>query len=292
MPRKAEEHLFDFFTKAANEFYPEPPNGFVCPLCVQTFDSLDHLSRAHLWPEALGGRIFALACRRCNSRIGSSIEKHEKARVDSLSSPGTYVRMRSEGAEGDVGVRLLAKNINDQPTMIFDPGLSHSKPSAFSELQEVFRGGKADIYYKPPFVRRRADLTHLHFAYMSLFHLTGYSWVITSLAACIRQQLDNPDETTFPIYILSTSKETLKAVGNIEPAVLEVLAPSKLHGYLVATPELKYKDNRREAIWMPISDNIDRFPTLDDFRDAHFGYKLLTNISRKPGGFMTYERVV
>lgn len=76
LPTKPE--LFDTF--AANlALYRKNRNGlFRCPLCLRKFsrdhiDGEDGLSEAHTIPRSLGGEHWTLACRKCNSTVGSEI---------------------------------------------------------------------------------------------------------------------------------------------------------------------------------------------------------------------------
>lgn len=290
MPKAAESFLFDFFTKAANEFYPEPPNGFVCPLCVQVFDSSDRLSRAHLWPEALGGRIFTLACRKCNSEVGSAIEKHEKARVDYMGSDKLPLTEKIEGVEGHISGFYSVRDIDGQPTLIMEISDDHSNPRTLAENQRLFETGeilqrKVTLSYKGKFNRRNATLTYLHFAYMSLFHLAGYQWVETVQGAKIHDQLSKPKEAIFPVLFTELEGKPASEVAEpSQPILFEVQGETALQGYFVATPELPHNNGDRLGVWIPkLADTADTVLHMDSPPNDHFSLKYLGTTCKKPG---------
>lgn len=296
MPKIPESLLFDFFTKAANDFYPDSPNGFVCPLCLQTFNSLAGLNRAHLWPESLGGRIFTLACCKCNSGIGSRIEKHEVERVKYLSLEKVPVKERIDGVEGHISSFYSVKDIDGQPTLIMEVSAKHSNPSTLAVKQQMFETGEIlkkelVVSFRGKFNKRTATLTYLHFAYMALFHLTGYSWVATAIANDIRHQLNHPKKGNFPVFLVPfTSQEILGSADATEPVLMEVLSPFEVRGLLVATPELTYKNNQRTAIWIPrVFDDRSSIYRLDKSQGTRFNYRFLTSIGREPGKLFCYE---
>lgn len=294
MPKAAESFLFDFFAKAANGFYPDSPDGFVCPLCVGVFDSLADLNRAHLWPEALGGRIFTLACRKCNSRIGSRIEKHEKARVDYLDSNKLPFTEKIEGVEGHISGFYSVRDIDGQPTLIMEISDKHSNPLTLAENQRLFNTGeilqrKVTLSYKGKFNKRNATLTYLHFAYMSLFHLTGYQWVETVQAAKIREQLSKPKEAIFPVLFTELEREPASKLAEpSQPILFEVQGETALQGYYVATPELPHNNGDRLGVWVPkLANTADIVLNMASPPNDSFGLKYLGTVCRKPGQHAT-----
>lgn len=299
MPKAAESFLFDFFTKAATKTFADCADVFVCSLCLQTFGSLSDLSRAHLWPEALGGRIFTLACRKCNSEVGSAIERHEVQRVNYFSRNRIPFRQQVDGVEGDIGGLFSIDYIDNEPTVILEISDKNSNPKTLSRQNEAFKTGEiltrqARWTFPTGYNHLIAPLTYLHFAYMTLFHLTGYSWISTALAKYIRQQLKCPKEATFPIHLISfTDNETDELADSIEPILFEIATPTQLKGYLVATPALRHEGGQRKAIWIPrFFDDAYKVGNLNNFQGIDFNYQFLASIGRKPGQFAMQERLI
>ena len=299
MPKKAEEHLFDFFTRAATKYFADCKDVFVCPLCLRTFNSLSHLSKAHLWPKALGGRVFTLACRKCNSEMGTAIERHEAQRVKRFSQKRIPFRQQVAGIEGHIEGLFSVEHTNNEPTVIIEISNKFSNPKALRKQNEAFETGEilkrqATWTFPTGYDPLIASLTYLHFAYMTLFHLTGYSWVVTALAKYIRQQLKFPKEASFPIHLISFANyETEHLADLIEPILFEVTTPTQLRGYLVATPVLEHEGGQRKAIWLPrFFDYARGVIDLNDFQSKNFEYQFLASIGRKTGNLAVQEQLV
>src|SRR4029450_5965370 len=67
---------------------PDVRDVIWCPLCRKPFgrSTLDtgELTEEHIIPEALGGKIITLTCKKCNNTDGGQIDSHfiQKVRVD------------------------------------------------------------------------------------------------------------------------------------------------------------------------------------------------------------------
>src|SRR4051812_18993550 len=62
-------------------YSPELPSEAWCPLCERLVDTDGHPdrpapTRAHIWPEALGGRDVTLSCHDCDTRLGATVDWH------------------------------------------------------------------------------------------------------------------------------------------------------------------------------------------------------------------------
>lgn len=291
------KEMFVFFSSQSKGALSDSLGTFICPLCLQAFDSPDGLNKAHLWPEALGGRIYTVSCSKCNAEMGTRIEKHEVERVKYHNQESIPFRQEIEGVAGTIGGLFSFNSVDDEPTALLEISSKHSNPKAIFQQNDVFETGailrrQATLIFPTKFNPKVALLTYLHFAYMALFHLCGYTWVSTALAQHIRQQLNKPAKTLFPICLLSFSKEEiLQPVKSVGPALLEITSPTELQGYLVATPELRNEGNRRKAIWLPRRFGQDyKVDDMCSHQGSQFSYKFLANISREPGGLAVYER--
>ena len=61
---------------ALTAFEGKYSNVVICPLCLKEFAeaNIDQLSRDHVAPQALGGKIFTITCRSCNNKFGTYTE--------------------------------------------------------------------------------------------------------------------------------------------------------------------------------------------------------------------------
>lgn len=290
---KAIKQLFNFFEADVVKHFPEQAGGFVCPICLQLFLDTAMLSKAHLWPEALGGRVYTLACRKCNADIGTRIEKHEVERIKYLNLEKLPVREKIEGVEGHISSFYSVKDIDGQPTLIMEnteATARHSNPHTFAIKEQMFSTGEiltkeVTVSYEGKFDSRIAPLTYLHFAYISLFHLVGYQWVKTVQAAKIRSQLSKPKETFFPVIWNKIEREVVtKSAESDQPILFEVQGETALQGYFVGTPELPYNNGDRLIVWVPkLADAADAFLKTSSLANEHFRLKYLATICRKPG---------
>lgn len=292
MPRTAD--LFDFFTRAATKTFADCVDVFVCPLCLKTFDSLSELNKAHLWPEALGGRVYTLACRRCNADIGTRIEKHEVERVKYLNADELPFTEKTQGVEGHIGLLCSMKDVAGRPELVMEISDEHSNPLTLAESQRLFDTEeilqrKVTLSYAGKFNKRTATLTYLHFAYMSLFHLTGYQWAITAQAAKIREQLARPKEEIFPTIFTDLEREAAAELAQPnQPILFEVQGETALQGYFVATPELPHNNGNRLGIWIPRkADTVTAFLNTSSPPNEVFSLRYFGTICREPGLHVT-----
>lgn len=286
---KVIEQLFSFFAADLAEHYPEQAGSFVCPLCLQRFLDTEMLNKAHLWPKALGGHIYTLACRKCNADVGTRIEKHEIERVKYLNLDKLPFTEKVEGVEGHISLLCSIKDIDGKPTLMMEISDKHSNPSTLVENKRMFDTKeilqkKVTLSYKGKFNEKIALLTYIHFAYMSLFHLIGYQWVRTLHAAKIREQLAKPKEAIFPVVLTDLEREPAAELAQpSQPILFQVQGETVLQGYFVATPELPHNNGDRLGIWIPkladTADNVLNMPPPND----HFSLRYLGTICRKPG---------
>ena len=70
-----EEHLFNLYSKNLAENSDLSDEWFICPLCHKVFNRsmLGELSKEHVVPEKLGGKIITLTCEKCNKDFGSKL---------------------------------------------------------------------------------------------------------------------------------------------------------------------------------------------------------------------------
>lgn len=248
------------------------------------------LNKAHLWPEALGGRIYTLACCKCNADMGTRIEKHEIERVKYLNLDKLPLTEKVEGVEGHISLLCSKKDIDGKPTLMMEISDKHSNPSTLVENKRMFDTKeilqkKVTLSYRGKFNEKIALLTYIHFAYMSLFHLIGYQWVRTLHAAKIREQLAKPKEAIFPVVLTKLEREpAAERAQPSQPILFEVQGETVLQGYFVATPELPHNNGDRLGIWIPkLADTADNVLNMDSPPNDHFSLKYLGTVCRKPG---------
>src|SRR5437870_2406160 len=103
------KRLFEFYSADLTKFAPKLKGIFGCPLCHRTIASSpklsDVVSEVHVIPEALGGRIITLTCRKCNNEGGKDLDSHmiQRVRVEARKQP---LRTRMYVGHGEQGAEL------------------------------------------------------------------------------------------------------------------------------------------------------------------------------------------
>jgi hypothetical protein len=185
-------HLAQFDTKLSDQF--------VCPTCLAQIPTADlgAISEAHIVPEAAGGSLSTLLCRKCNSDFGSKQDRWF----------GDYVRMRREKKDPVEankanhfeidGVRYGGTVVADRSRGIeFTVYSNLTSPEALRELQrrskhEGFNGAKVTVRVPLTGNKHLIDVGFVTAGYLLWFHELGYSWVLQDHLAQVREQIQNP----------------------------------------------------------------------------------------------------
>ena len=198
-------HLFDIFSKNLSLVNSTFQDVFICPLCYKKFsrEQIDsHLSLAHIWPESLDGNLETLACKECNSKMGSSIESHLtkaiinpfKRRLFAIDDSKDNLDIKSDGgikitpeiSKASLGIKSITFDEDTINTDVF--------PNPNAKIWDLSFSGYIWVSRKETFKYRNVFLTYLHFSYLYLFHCFGYEWAESLLAKTMRHQLKNPNE--------------------------------------------------------------------------------------------------
>ncbi len=259
--------LFDAFSDNLALYKMDCRGRFMCPLCLRTFprDRIrTDLSKAHMIPQRLGGRLWTLACKKCNNRVGTEIESYEAERANfnwALSGDGaetTRVLMDlpdgQGGTIGPVSADMRATKLGgDRRLQIFTKPKG-SNPDALKKLDNVLPvGPSADtgsiqVHYRVTRSAKRANLTYVHAAYLFMFHQFGYEWVLDPCTTLIRKQMASPDES---IILPMAATLSDPYIPSNELSILLVIEPPSWRHFLVVLPLLRGW-LKRQAVWMPL----------------------------------------
>lgn len=282
---KAQKRQLLFNKFAANlSFYTKGrlENQFICPLCKNAFDSIQNLSDAHIFPDALGGRSVTLTCKDCNSTVGSQIE------IYGIEQANLQRRLSGAGQESQKVLMSLPERLNyphntgkvtadlqfiqngDVRTLRFIPRLQSSAPRALEEIEKCLDSNEPiDIEFTAKANPRKAELTYLHSAFLFLFSQLGYQWVLDPCAEVIREQLQNPEKehikfSTIPLTY-GNFWDTLPD-GKSQTSWYLITDPEISKGFLIVFSGLDYLDNPL-GVWMPLFENLSyQMPKHPDFQ--------------------------
>lgn len=244
-----------------------------CPICLKLFNSIDELSDAHVFPAALGGRLVTLACRKCNSQVGSDIESYEVERAKLIRAfsghgQGTYranLRPLTSVQDGGKVVADFTYIQDDlKPTVRFNIIPGNFDPNVLSEIKQSRRssGGGFSVGFTAKAGWARARLTYLHSAFLFLFHQFGYEWALDPCTQVVREQIQRPQEDLIGFNVI----ELVDFLGDkAKPSLNLIVEPKESKGFLVVFPKLDHW-NSPVGVWMPLFDCPYKLPEALNLR--------------------------
>ena len=202
------ERLLQELSGNLKRFRPELDRHFLCPTCMNPFQlpNSDNVTEAHIIPQAGGGGIRTLLCRKCNSFFGSKQDKWF----------GEFIRLASDDQTTifDTKIKQGSLRINGVPvngewrwdeTKGFDffVDTHRNSPETLLQLEKSFNTGKLYPLDSPPSwtveietpllgEKRMVKLGFLTAAYLLWWRVFGYSWVFQKHLDPVRQQILNP----------------------------------------------------------------------------------------------------
>jgi hypothetical protein len=191
----ARMRLIDLYAQNLALYNTFQRRTIVCPLCPRGMEFDDpadiemHWSRAHIYPQALGGNRVTLACPDCNSRVGRKYEAALKRESeDAQWSKGELSRRaRMTIAGQSLAVDFRKKGSGYELAIV--AGL-HAPGASEIARQHLASGEGAlfDLSIKSPNPERVA-LSLLHSAFLSAFSTFGYEYALCPSANRVREAL-------------------------------------------------------------------------------------------------------
>ena len=181
------------------QIWPNAKRGFVCPICLRFFARTENLTKSvsieHIVPDALGGRVTTLTCRRCNNTAGTQLDSHlvERVRVEGRSKPILAdVEFRGTKFRGEVH---LPESASDSFRIYGIPIQSDPREinGFFSLLDEgIWHGQELKLRLERKYVPVRSAVALLRSAYLLMFRLFGYRYVCDRSAVVVRESISQP----------------------------------------------------------------------------------------------------
>ncbi|MBS1556719.1 MAG: hypothetical protein JSU09_17505 [Bacteroidetes bacterium] len=204
-------------------FEPDFKNGYICPLCFDTFLQKDLDSRLENFltledipPKSLGGKPLALTCKKCNSRSGHELDIHLLNNLLETDSKQFLPRSRSKATfelngnevngvlevdtKGGLTLNLQTQRSNpDQakkfmsdlipPRTIYNPIFHPHKM-----YENGFKTPTFHMKLNKISNERRAEVALLRVAYLIAYSTLGNAFLINGGLYKVREQLLNPDK--------------------------------------------------------------------------------------------------
>ena len=175
----------------------------MCPICLRFFARTENLTKCvsieHIVPDALGGRVTTLTCRRCNNTAGTQLDSHlvRRVSVEGRSKPILAdVEFRGTKFRGEVH---LPESASDSFRIYGIPKRSDPREinRFFSLLDEgIWDGQELQLHLEGGYVPVRSAVALLRSAYLLMFRLFGYRYVCDRSAVAIRESISQPTMET------------------------------------------------------------------------------------------------
>ena len=184
--------------------------AFLCPICLRAFDhgalgtnGIPQLvDIAHTFPALCGGTLgkATLTCRECNNRIGSELESHVARGFRFHEAPGGHGGKVWGHVEFD-GIKIPTTITSSPSGFSLGQHFAHAPPKALERMaQQMQEGEKVTItirWLHP----HKYSAAMLHSAYLTMFRVFGYEYIIAANTEWIRTILTSDPPPEPPIGI-------------------------------------------------------------------------------------------
>jgi hypothetical protein len=257
------------------KFEPDFSNGYICPLCFETFFEKDldiklknHLTLEDMPPKSLGGKPIALTCKSCNNKSGHELDVHLLKTLLSIDVKSFLPNSKAETTFELNGNKVNGiLEVDEKGTLKLDLQTNRSNPNQSSQFMKdmfpprtiynpLFYPDKMfdNAYQSPTFKmqfkensnERRAEVALLRIAYLLAFATLGNGFLINGGLYKVREQILNPDKEILPkVFWLKVPFPKECEGVNI------ITLPRELQSYLVVFNLKTTSQSRQFAIVLP-----------------------------------------
>ena len=209
---------------------------------------------AHVWPNHLGGILVTLACKKCNSEIGSRLESKMNGRTSvTISYPGEkgFVRAKWSLQDNNTIYQEASKPVPHNPAYRRDR-------LNWQKMKETGEGDAFEVSISQNDINdsKLINAAFLHGAYLFLFHHFGYHFLKLNVAEKMRKQIFYPLENHYPVRRdVATFDDSMYEDG--DPVFCGVTKPNFLQGFFIGSPKLKGLNGLRDYIILPLTKSFD-----------------------------------
>jgi hypothetical protein len=184
-------------------FCPALKGHFMCPICLTVIPLTDkkRITKAHIFPEAAGGKLNTFLCDKCNGFFGSRQDKWfgEYLKLINRRDPDMLATDIKDGFFYIDGTKVNGRwEENEQGGLRFIIHIDRNPPNIIELMKRKFenRPPKLKVEFSLPILakRRLVEVGLLTAGYLLWFRGLGYSWVLQKYLNPVREQIKRPEE--------------------------------------------------------------------------------------------------
>ena len=254
--RAKREKLFSEYSDNLSFYRPELLDRFLCPVCENSITKADleqdssKVALAHIIPKSIGGRLYALACKACDNRIGCLFDKNLSDEIKSIENPieqkGIYGSLRGARTHGAMFIPSFFKNNIDFKVI---PPPNFPQQVWNKRMEEHAKLGKVSfkVKFDRPFDPDKRNISHLYSAFLLMFSTYGYEYVLSPNVDSIQDVFMG---NNFPQRIHKSVLEVPSAAVTMRiPSISIITEPKEIHAYLITLPSPR--KNRVRCVFLP-----------------------------------------
>lgn len=187
--------MYQTGVRASAKYIVDEEPGYICPLCLDIVRSQNKLSREHVPPQAVGGKVLCLLCKTCNSGAGHSVDAAmaERVAAKKVLLQGTtnkFVDLNLPDLSVKSGLFVTGNHGE------FRVSKKHNNPENLAKFRNRIRnpepGSKIEVVYPHQFNEHYAMVGYLKAAYLYAFAKFGYGYILRECMDLVRSQIQVP----------------------------------------------------------------------------------------------------
>jgi hypothetical protein len=238
--REKRERWLAEATEITDALIVDAAGRYLCPLCLEWFESAEDLTLEDAPPKSVGGRHVALTCKACNHTAGHTIDaelrKAETLRefgAQKMTAPmdakftfvldGVTIEQRGQALFDTNGLSLAGVPKRNHPDVA---------PAMIATFDKAAATGSDDWKVTvtiPTPDMRAASVGWLRAGYLATFATLGYLYILRDELEPVRDQIRNPAETIIDRYCVMTRS------APVERQILFATEPSEYASVIAFT---------------------------------------------------------
>ncbi len=189
--------LFHELAADYSKFWPSGTPKIACPLCLTEFSLADiaGLSREHVIPSRLGGRMETLTCKhRCNNTHGSRLESHlinAMRAMDAVDGLEPIAVTLGSGKGKIVAELLLGDQTKEKPNTIRIVGKASNADAIEHWRGELGDGFSFDLRMAFSCIPERFFRATFRAGFLAVFKAEGYGYALSDGANQVRSMIES-----------------------------------------------------------------------------------------------------